>query len=305
MFALIDTFCLTKVVPKFRINISLAKSLLYYLRNNLKLMKQKVSILGCGWLGKPLGKYLSSRSYTVKGSTTRATMMTKIAMEGILPFQLNANPVPDGPNIDGFFDCDVLIVTLPPPHKPMIPDWAFMVHSSISRKAVEYGIKKVILISSTSVYPNEDKVYREADAQRIVSNHSGTVMLDLEKCYTLGGISSVVLRLGGLFGPGRDPGKFLSADRPNKNPDNSVNMVHLDDVISAVHFVLEQEVSHEVFNIVSPELCTRRDFYNEAAKLRDINLTWEQSSSGGKRVSSEKILQKGFVFRYPKALDAF
>lgn len=267
-------------------------------------MKQKVSILGCGWLGKPLGRYLSSRSYTVKGSTTRATMMTKIAMEGILPFQVNANPVPDGPNIDGFFDCDVLIVTLPPPRKPMIPDWAFMVHSSISRKAVEYGIKKVILISSTSVYPNENKVYREADAQRIVSNHSGTVMLDLEKCYTLGGFSSVVLRLGGLFGPGRDPGKFLSSDRPNKNPDNPVNMVHLDDVIAAVHFSLEHEVNHEVFNVVSPERCTRREFYNEAAKLREIDLSWEETSSEGKQVSSEKILQEGFEFKYAKALDA-
>jgi len=31
---------------------------------------QKVSILGCGWLGKPLAVFLISKGYLVKGSTT-------------------------------------------------------------------------------------------------------------------------------------------------------------------------------------------------------------------------------------------
>ena len=267
-------------------------------------MKEKVSILGCGWIGRPLGKRLSSRGYTVKGSTTRTSMMAQIALEGIIPFQVNANPVPFGANIDGFFDCDMLIVSIPPPSKPLIPDWAFMVHNSISRKIVEHGIKKVILISSTSVYPDEAKVYREADAERIVSKHSGTVMLDLEKCYTLGSFSSVVLRLGGLFGPGRDPGKFLSPQRSNTNPDNLVNMVHLDDVVSAIQFCIEDDAQHEVFNVVSPEHNTRLEFYNKAAALRGISLTWDESSSGGKKVSSEKIQQRGFAFKYNSPAQA-
>lgn len=267
-------------------------------------MKEKVSILGCGWIGRPLGKRLSSIGYTVKGSTTRTSMLAQIALEGVLPFQLNANPVPFGPNVDGFFDCDVLVVCIPPPSKPLIPDWAFMVHSSVSRKAVEYGIKKVILISSTSVYPDEARTYREADAQRVVSKHSGTVMLDLEKCYTLGSFSSVVLRLGGLFGPDRDPGKFLSAHRSNLNPDNPVNMVHLDDVVAAIQFCIENDAQHEVFNVVSPNHSTRRGFYNKAAALRGITLTWNQDSSGGKKVSSEKIQQRGFVFKYKAPEDA-
>ena len=267
-------------------------------------MIEKVSILGCGWIGRPLGKRLSSRGYTVKGSTTRTSMMAQIALEGIIPFQVNANPVPFGSNIDGFFDCDVLVGTIPPPSNPLIPDWAFMVHSSISRKVVEYGIKKVVLISSTSVYPDEARVYREADAQSIVSKHSGTVMLDLEKCYTLGGFSSIVLRLGGLFGPDRDPGKFLSAQRSNTNPDNPVNMVHLDDVVSAIQFCIEDDAQHEVFNVVSPEHSTRRAFYDKAAALRGISLTWNENSTGGKKVSSEKLQKKGFTFKYKSPEEA-
>lgn len=224
--------------------------------------------------------------------------MAQIALEGIIPFQVNATPVPFGSNIDGFFDCDVLVVTIPPPSNPLIPDWAFMVHSSISRKVVEYGIKKVVLISSTSVYPDEAKVYTETDAQRIVSQHSGTVMLDLEKCYTAGRFSSIVLRLGGLFGPDRDPGKFLSAQRSNSNPDNPVNMVHLDDVVAAIQFCIEDDSLHDVFNVVSPDHSTRRAFYDKAASQRGISLTWNKSSTGGKKVSSDKIQQRGFIFKY-------
>lgn len=264
----------------------------------------KISILGCGWAGLPLGKYLSAKGYTVKGSTTRTSKMGELALNGIIPFHIYASPVPDGVNLDGFFDCDALVVTIPPVKRDGIDDWAFMVHSSIARKAMEYGIKKVILLSSTSVYPNNKKEVVESDAEPIGSPRSGVVMLNLEHCYRSSSFSTVVLRLGGLFGPGRDPGKFLSSGIKQDNPDAPVNFVHLDDVIGSIQHVLNEDSGDTVFNVVSPEHPTRKEFYNAAAALRNLELDWSENTRQQKKVSSRKLVESGYKFAYPNPAKA-
>lgn len=264
----------------------------------------KISILGCGWSGMALGKHLSAKGYTVKGSTTRAARMAEIAMNGIIPFQVYAAPVPDGPNLDGFFECDALVVTLPPPKRDGLKDWAFMVHSAIARKAVEYGVKKVVLMSSTSVYPSIAGEVKENDAQSFESPRSGVAMLDLERCYSDSWFNKVVLRFGGLFGPGRDPGKFLLPANQQFNPDAAVNLVHLDDVIGTIAWALETKLENEVFNVVSPEETSRKQFYGKAASLRGVELNWGDNLQQLKKVSSEKIMQAGYRFIHASALDA-
>lgn len=264
----------------------------------------KISILGCGWSGMALGKHLSAKGYTVKGSTTSATKMAEIAVNGIIPFHVYAAPVPDGPNLDEFFECDALVVTLPPPKRDGLKDWAFMVHTAIARKAVEYGVKKVVLMSSTSVYPTVAGEVTEKDAQSFESPRSGIAMLDLEKCYGGCWFNKVVLRFGGLFGPGRDPGKFLLPANQQFNPDSAVNLVHLDDVIGAITWALETDAENEIYNVVSPQEISRKQFYDKAANLAGVKLNWGENLQQLKRVSSEKIIQAGYDFTHDSALDA-
>lgn len=265
---------------------------------------KKISILGCGWAGLPLGKYLSSKGYTVKGSTTRTSKLAELALNGIIPFHVNAVPVPDGANLDGFFECDLLVVTIPPAKREGINDWAFMLHSSIARKAVEYGIKKVILFSSTSVYPSNKSLVTEADAEAIPSPRSGVIMLDLERCYRSSWFSTVVLRMGGLFGPGRDPGKFLLSGTKQYNPDAPVNLVHLDDVIGSINHILQEDLGDATFNVVSPNHPTRKEFYNAAAELRNLELDWAENLQQLKKVSSLKLIESGYEFIYPNPTSA-
>ena len=251
-----------------------------------------------------MGKYLSAKGYTVKGSTTRNSKLAELALNGIIPFHINAAPVPDGRDVDGFFECDLLIVTIPPAKRDGIMDWAFMVHSSIARKAVEYGVKKVILLSSTSVYSNKKSLVTEKDAEAVPSPRSGVVMLDLEKCYRSSWFSTVVLRMGGLFGPGRDPGKFLSTGLKQYNPDAPVNLVHLDDVIGTVNHVLQEDLGDVVFNVVSPVHPSRREFYDAAAALRNLELDWSENLQQQKKVSSQKLVDSGYKFTYPNPTSA-
>ena len=48
----------------------------------------KISILGCGWLGLPLAKSLLSKGHEIKGSTTSESKLEMLKNAGILPFQI-------------------------------------------------------------------------------------------------------------------------------------------------------------------------------------------------------------------------
>ena len=49
----------------------------------------RISLLGCGELGFPLGLKLIAKGYYVKGSTTTASKIDKFKQSGIIPFLLN------------------------------------------------------------------------------------------------------------------------------------------------------------------------------------------------------------------------
>lgn len=70
-----------------------------------------VSILGCGWLGFPLGKELLNQGYNVKGSTTTASKMLELQDAEINAFNID---LPDGNISSDFFHSDCLIINIPP-----------------------------------------------------------------------------------------------------------------------------------------------------------------------------------------------
>ena len=88
----------------------------------------KISILGCGWLGLPLGKFLVEKGHVVKGSTTSEDKISLLASVGIEPFLIKFSPqmetmqssdyrlttLNDDNSISQFLDSEVLIICIPP-----------------------------------------------------------------------------------------------------------------------------------------------------------------------------------------------
>lgn len=265
----------------------------------------KISVLGCGWSGLPLAAHLAQQGYTVKGSTTRMAKLTELAFEGILPFVITTGLKLEGERINDFFHTDLLVVTLPPPKMAGIPDFHLHAHRAIARMVEQKGIKRVILFSSTSVYPDQGGLVIEDDAQRLLSPHSGVAMLDIENCYAQNeGFETTVLRFGGLTGPGRHPGRFVSGKEMIKNSENAVNMTHLDDIIGACRFIIENKSLSGPFNVCSPTKLTRGEFYTKALQsLGNQVPPLDRKGDNGKIVSADKLIRAGYNFAHPRADD--
>ena len=49
----------------------------------------EISILGCGWLGLPLGEHLVREGQAVRGSTTTPARLSELAARDIEPFRID------------------------------------------------------------------------------------------------------------------------------------------------------------------------------------------------------------------------
>ena len=258
---------------------------------------QSISILGCGWLGLPLGRHLAQLGYNVKGSTTNESKISILADAGIKPYCFKLNPNIEGKPGD-FFASDLLIVNLPPRNQNGVTNF----HEDQLLTILKHSNSKhVIFISSTAVYPSTNSTVTEIDASTACLSRGGIPLLKMEKLFSENpSFECTVIRFGGLYGPDRHPGRFLAGKKNLAGANNPINMIHLDDCIGVIQSIIKKEIWGEIFNASAPSQQTRQFFYEKASKELGIEApTFSNEKAPYKIVSSNKLIQKtGYKFKY-------
>ena len=258
-----------------------------------------ISILGCGWLGLPLGAELAARGHRVRGSVTHPEKLGVLAEAGIEGYRLELTPALTG-DVGGFFAADALIITLPPGRRK--PDVETRYPAQIAAVlAATPKTTQITFTGSTSVYSNLGRTVTEADAGGEISM-SGRAILAAEAL--LRPSNATFLRLAGLYGYDRQPGRRL-AGRDVSGGDTPVNLVHRNDVLNALLGVLEQKTEGVTLNVCAPQHPTRREVYTRQAERLGLAPPHfiEPHLQGYKLVSSEALeTTLGFTFLYPDPL---
>ena len=213
-------------------------------------MKERISILGCGWLGKPLATSLMKKGFEIKGSTTTESKLQEFQKIGITSYLLSLEYLTH--NILGFLNSEILIVALPSKN---IEGFRNLI-SHIEKSPV----KKVIFISSTSVYGNSNEMVTE-EFETLPSALATIEMLFKNST----NFETTIVRFAGLFGYNRKPGNFFKDGRKIPNPDGFVNMIHQDDCIQLIEKVIEKNAWNQIFNGCADTHPTRRDFYTKCS----------------------------------------
>ncbi len=270
-------------------------------------MEKKIAILGCGWLGLPLAKSLLAYGYKVNGSTTSTEKLKELQSAGITAYHLNFDPEARGSLISEFFDTEILILNIPPARRTDVIEWYTAQIHAIITQVKESSVKKVIFTSSTSVYPSVNGTVSEDDIL-VPDKSSGVALLKVEDMLRQEtAFETTVLRLAGLMGPGRHPGRFLAGKKNVANPDAPVNLIHLEDCIGIIKEIIHLEVWGEIFNCCADEHPSRRDFYSLAAKNLGLEPPEFNEHAGGdfKIVDNRKLRnQLNYYFRFSDPLNA-
>jgi hypothetical protein len=231
-----------------------------------KVEKKRISILGCGWLGFPLAIRLRSNPITseIKGSTTSPSKLENFKTNGIEGYLLDLNPELQNDNSSTMplFDTDSLIISLPPRLGKTEPGFYTKQIESIAKEIEKSPVKEIIFISSTGIYPDVNRIVRENDVLLPEQSASPDMVAAENIIQSLRGEKTVsILRLGGLLGYNRIPGKYVQGQKNMKTRLIPVNYIHRDDAVEIIITILERGVVNETFNIVAPLHPTRGEVY--------------------------------------------
>lgn len=269
--------------------------------------EKRISICGCGWLGLPLGKYLVEKGFSIKGSTTRKEKFDVLREAGIQPFHISLDPgfSEDDPAV--FLQSDILVINLPPKRRPDIVYYHQQQMASLRDAVKASPVRRVVFISSTSVYPSLNREVKEEDAGNPESA-SGEALLEVEKMLLEEpSFRTTVLRFCGLMGYDRNPVKFLGRMATLSNANQPVNLIHRDDCIEIIYEIIRQGAWGEIFNACSPGHPLRKEYYARAAELSGIDLPPLADETGDapfKIIDSSKLEQSlGYRFRVPDPLE--
>jgi len=254
-------------------------------------LKQKISILGCGWLGRALAIELFKKGNRVYGSNTSGLHHDKLKSQGISTFIINIGE--RGVDISDFLSSTILIIAITSKNIDDIENLIQQIENS--------KIEKVLFISSTSVYPNTNGIVKEDTP----INNSKLSIIELlfrsNKAF-----ETTVLRFGGLFGYDRMPGNFIKATKKIENPEGYINFIHRDDCIQIIEQIIKNKAWGETLNACADSHPKRRAFYkNEFKKVGRIDLAFHENAlSTFKIVSSEKLMKLlKYKFKYSDLLN--
>lgn len=170
---------------------------------------------------------------------------------------------------------------------------------------------RVLFTSSTGVYGQADGAWVDETSPTEPAGFSGRRMREAEEILAAGGVPSVSLRLGGIYGPGRhsliDRVRAGTATCP---PAPSwTNRIHRDDAAGALRHLArhpspdpvyvgvdrEPAESCAVLGWIADRLGVPRPPRGDAPSGRGAN----------KRCRSDRLAESGYVFRYPTFREGF
>lgn len=266
-----------------------------------------ISIIGCGWLGFDLGRFLIEKGFQVKGSTTSIEKLQKLEKARIQPFYFKAGKSLKGEQLSEFFTTDILIINIPPQRQgPDVEHLHFTEVKNIIDEAVEAKIEKLIYCSSTGVYPDcNDEVTELTPASPITASAKALVRIE-NYLLSKENIKSTILRFSGLVGGGRNPGRFLAGKTELPNGDAPINLVHREDCIRVIYEVIRQNAWGEIFNVCADKHPKRKEFYpRQALQLGLEPPTFlKEKITSFKIVSNQKLKERlEYKFIYPDPND--
>jgi len=253
---------------------------------------RQISILGCGWLGLPLAQSLLEKGFSVKGSTTSIEKISMLQENGILPFQITISETKIEGEIDLFLDdSEILIIDIPPKLRGDAKENFVSKIQTLIPFIEKSSVKKVLFVSSTSVYSDDNSTISEETIAHPDSESGKQLLLVENLLQSNPNFKTTVVRFGGLIGNDRHPIKFLAGRKNIENPEAPINMIHQDDCIGIIEKIIELDCWQETFNAVAPFHPTRKEYYCQ--KAIKLNLTIpefdESKVSLGKMFLSTKM----------------
>lgn len=269
-------------------------------------------LFGAGYSARAFARQMAADSHTIAGTTRSPENFTRLEKTGIEPFLF------DGTEISSQLAARLasvthLIISAAPDEDG---DPVLSMADDPVRRTTMSALQWIGYLSTVGVYGDHRGAWVTEDSEcRPVSKRS-VQRLAAEKAWLQRGreidVPVAVLRLAGIYGPGRNPFVKLENGVAKRlvKPDQVFNRVHVDDIARAIGFLAENRMSG-IYNVTDDEPAPPQDVVAFAASLMGVDpppeIPFEEADLSpmarsfygeNKRVSNERIKAAGFRFRH-------
>ncbi|WP_342739064.1 SDR family oxidoreductase [Bradyrhizobium sp. B117] len=273
----------------------------------------RLFILGLGYSARHfLGRFADSFSH-IAGTVRDPAQRNDLA--GIEVHEFSGGS-PARETVKRISEADVLLISIPPGSTgdPAI---------SAFRNVLAAGRRKVVYLSTIGVYGDHAGGWVDESTPPQAALERTRMRVAAEQAWTdATGGDAVILRLAGIYGPGRNALVTLRAGTARRiiKPGQVFNRIHVDDIASTIMAAVQRQ-GGGIWNVCDDEPAPPQDVIAYAAQLMNVAPppeeafeTAEMSAmarsfyASSARVSNAKLKQElGVVLAYPTyrhALDA-
>ena len=281
-------------------------------------MIEKAFIFGAGYSGKAFAAARTDRSVRIAGTTRSAEKFGELRAAGIEPFAF------DGESLTGDVAAQLagtthLIVSIAPGEAgDRVLD--------VARDAIAGAMPDLAWIgylSTVGVYGDHAGGWVDEESEcRPVSRRSVMRVAAESEWLALGeetGLPVAVLRLSGIYGPGRNA--FVNLEKGTAKrlvkPGQVFNRIHAADIADALWHLAERDMGG-IFNVTDDLPAPPQDVVAHAAALMGVEpppeIAFESAELSpmarsfygeNKRVSNARLKQAGYRFLYPDYRASF
>ncbi len=269
-------------------------------------MVQRLLLAGCGKLGTELGLRRAAAGDRVFGLRRQASLLPAplepISADLADPDSL-ATRLPD--NLDA-----VVFTATPGAFNDAAYEQAYVRGLGNLLRALEQTEQRpqrLIFVSSTSVYGDTGGDWVDETSTPEPQAFSGERLLQAEALLAAVGDRGVVLRLGGIYGPGRE--RLLKRVREARpvvaDPPSYTNRIHQTDCVGVLEHLLELPRPATLYLGVDDRPAPMHEVLDWLADSMGMDRVPRQSGSPGdqrgsnKRCSNRRLRRSGYQFVYP------
>jgi nucleoside-diphosphate-sugar epimerase len=280
-----------------------------------------VLVVGCGYVGTPLGAELARRGHKVWGVRRSQSAKSGLDAAGIKMVSADITRPETLDSLPRGCDWVVLCVSAGGGAEEDYRKTYVQGAQNLLNWLSSQPPRKFVYTSSTGVYGQSDGSVVDETSPVEPQAETGKVLVEAERVVldaAGSGLPAVVLRVAGIYGPGRGYWlkQYLAGQAAIEGEGSRIlNMIHRDDVAGIACVALERGIPGQVYNAVDNEPISQRALFEwlsrELGRELPPVIPEDATKARTRGVTSKRILNKrikeelGYHFKYPTFREGF